>query len=118
MDHVVVEVFFFVVAVEIEIVMPLVDNIEIPNVDNIEFGINFQEGIILHNFNISNFSKIFWVDIFFVAYIFPKGHNVVQNVDDEAVELFFQEDLKVDLLIILYFDIVAQYPNSIQEVIP
>jgi hypothetical protein len=41
MDHVVVEVFFFVVAVEIEIVMPLVDNIEIPNVDNIEFGINF-----------------------------------------------------------------------------
>lgn len=119
MDHIFVEVFFYaVVVVEIQIVMPQVDNIGISDSDSIGFVINLQDDIILHNFSITNFNKIFWLDVLFVTYIFTKGDNVFQNVDDEAVELFFQEDLKFDLLIILYFGIVVKYPKLIQEVIP
>ena len=43
----------------------------------------------INNFSITNFNKIFWLDVLFVTYIFTKGDNVFKNVDDEAVELFF-----------------------------
>lgn len=120
MDHIVVAavVFFFVVAVvESDIEVAWVDSIEelfVVIVDNVEFDINFL--VVDNSYHIIHLSldKSFEaaVFVFVVGNIFVVDHNAINSVGGEVVEqseVFVLVDLKVDLLIILYFNIAVKY---------
>lgn len=120
MDHIVVAavVFFFVVAVvESDIEVVWVDSIEelfVVIVDNVEFDINFL--VVDNSYHIIHLSldKSFEAAafVFVVGNIFVVDHNAINSVGGEVVEqseVFVLVDLKVDLLITLYFSIAVKY---------